>query len=157
MKPDIHTTLPPSLAPSFPPSTPGMAYMMIAGLPPILGLYTAQIAPFFFALLGTSQQLSVGPAALCSIYMPTALTALGMDTSLRGAEDLAARAAAASVCAFWVGVLFLLMAFFRLGNLIRFMSHSVMTGSLSRSPSFPPSLPPSFIWAPDILYPCLNS
>jgi sulfate permease, SulP family len=45
----------------------GMAYAMMASLPPIMGLYTATIAPFFFAFLGTSQQLSVGPVALVGV------------------------------------------------------------------------------------------
>lgn len=52
-----------------------MAYAMIASLPPIVGLYTGSIAPFIFALLGTSRQLSVGPVALVSPapLPPTAL------------------------------------------------------------------------------------
>jgi SulP family sulfate permease len=52
-----------------------MAYAMIASLPPIIGLYTGSIAPFIFALLGTSRQLSVGPVALVSQPL-VALTSL---------------------------------------------------------------------------------
>jgi SulP family sulfate permease len=48
-----------------------MAYAMIASLPPLMGLYTASVAPFIFALLGTSQQLSVGPVSLVSPRLST--------------------------------------------------------------------------------------
>jgi SulP family sulfate permease len=47
-----------------------MAYAMIAALPPIIGLYTASVAPFVYALLGTSQQLSVGPVSLVRSFHP---------------------------------------------------------------------------------------
>jgi len=47
---------------------PGMSYSLIANLPPIMGLHVATIAPIFYAFLGTSMQLSVGPVALVSIF-----------------------------------------------------------------------------------------
>lgn len=112
--------------------TEGLAYFMIAALPPIVGLHTATIGPFFFALLGTSRNiLSVGPTALACIYLPTSLQALGFDTSLKDDESQFLRADAASVLAFWVGIVFLLMSFFRLGGLMNFLSHSVMNGFTS--------------------------
>ena len=51
----------------------GMAYAMLAGLPPIYGLYAATIPLIIYALFGTSRQLAVGPVAMVSL-----LTASGV-------------------------------------------------------------------------------
>ena len=45
----------------------GMAYAMIAGLPPIYGLYASLVPIFIYALMGTSRQLAVGPVAMVSL------------------------------------------------------------------------------------------
>ena len=47
----------------------GMAYAMIAGLPPIYGLYASTVPLLIYALLGTSRQLAVGPVAMVSLLM----------------------------------------------------------------------------------------
>ena len=47
----------------------GIAYAIIAGLPPIYGLYTAMIPQIVYAILGTSRQLAVGPAAMDSLIV----------------------------------------------------------------------------------------
>ena len=110
----------------------GLAYFMVATLPPIMGLHTATISPFFFAFLGTSRNiLSVGPTALASIYLPTSLEALGYNTQLSTPPDQEARARAASVLTLWVGIIFVCMSLCRLGGLIKFLSFSVMTGFTS--------------------------
>jgi len=102
---------------------------MVATLPPIMGLHTATISPFFFAFLGTSRNiLSVGPTALASIYLPTSLEALGYNTQLFTPSAQAARARAASVLTLWVGIIFVCMSLCRLGGLIEFLSNSVMIG-----------------------------
>jgi len=44
----------------------GMAYALIAGLPPIYGLYAALTPQIIYAFLGTSRQLAVGPVAMDS-------------------------------------------------------------------------------------------
>ncbi|MCO4772477.1 MAG: sodium-independent anion transporter, partial [Deltaproteobacteria bacterium] len=46
-----------------------MAYAMLAGLPPIMGLYAATIPPLIYAVLGTSRQLAVGPMAMASLLV----------------------------------------------------------------------------------------
>lgn len=43
-----------------------MAYALLANMPPIVGLYTATIAPICYAFLGTSNHLQIGPASLVS-------------------------------------------------------------------------------------------
>ncbi|MEX1383303.1 SulP family inorganic anion transporter, partial [Lutibacter sp.] len=47
----------------------GIAYAMIAGLPPIYGLYTAMIPQIIYAIFGTSRQLAVGPVAMDSLIV----------------------------------------------------------------------------------------
>lgn len=81
-----------------------MAYCLLASLPSIVGLHTTTVAPFFFWLFGTSRSvLSVGPVALASIYLPTALTALGMDPLSTEPQDQLNRVSAASSLTFWIG------------------------------------------------------
>src|SRR5690625_2590975 len=47
----------------------GMAYAMLAGLPPVIGLYAATIPLIVYALFGTSRQLAVGPVAMVSLLV----------------------------------------------------------------------------------------
>src|SRR5210317_683078 len=54
----------------------GIAYAMIAGLPPIYGLYTAMIPQIVYAIFGTSRQLSVGPVAMDSLIVASGVAAL---------------------------------------------------------------------------------
>jgi len=51
----------------------GIAYAILAGLPPELGLYASILPPALYALLGTSRTLSVGPAAVAAIMIASAL------------------------------------------------------------------------------------
>ena len=60
-----------------------MAYAMVAGLPPVYGLYTALMPQLMYALMGTSPQLNVGPIATDSLLVAAGLGALsvsGIDT-----------------------------------------------------------------------------
>ncbi len=64
----------------------GMAYAMIAGLPPIFGLYASTIPIIIYAIFGTSRQLAVGPVAMVSLLTATGIGAMvpdaGMETTL---------------------------------------------------------------------------
>jgi len=99
----------------------GMAYAMIAGMPPIYGLYAATVPLILYALLGTSRQLAVGPVAMVSL-----LTAAGVG-SLAEAGTQTYIALAISL-AFMVGLIQLLLGLFRLGFLVNFLSHPVVSG-----------------------------
>ncbi|MEM6348293.1 MAG: sulfate permease [Bacteroidota bacterium] len=102
----------------------GMAYALLAGLPPIHGLYTATISLIVYALLGTSRQLAVGPVAMISI-----LTAAGVGSMApSGAEEFIALAI---LLAFMVGVIQFLFGVFRLGFIVNFLSHPVISGFTS--------------------------
>ena len=103
-----------------------LAYAMLAGLPPEVGLY-ASVAPLvMYTLLGTSRVLAVGPVAVVSLMTAAAVgeqAALGVHSYWQIALTLA----------FISGALLLLMGFFRLGFLANFLSHSVVSGFISAS------------------------
>ena len=103
-----------------------LAYAMLAGLPPITGLY-ASIAPLFlYAIFGSSRTLAVGPVAVVSLMTAAAL---GPMFAAESAEYLGA----AMLLAALSGVILLLMAIFRLGFLANFLSHPVISGFISAS------------------------
>jgi SulP family sulfate permease len=102
----------------------GMAYAMIAGLPPIHGLYASTIPIILYALLGTSRQLAVGPVAMISL-----LTAAGIGAM--NPENPEVYLLLAVTLAFMVGAIQLLMGLFRLGFLVNFLSHPVISGFTS--------------------------
>ena len=57
----------------------GLAYAMIAGLPPIYGLYAALVPKFIHGVMGTSRHPAVGPVALDSLVVAIALGALSLS------------------------------------------------------------------------------
>ncbi len=103
----------------------GMAYGLLAGLPPIYGLYASLTALFFYALLGTSRHLSVGPAAIVSI-----LTAAGIY-QLPGELSTTEIISIAISISFLAGLLQLLLGSLRLGVLVNFLSQPVIAGFAS--------------------------
>ncbi|MEM7657593.1 MAG: solute carrier family 26 protein [Bacteroidota bacterium] len=102
----------------------GMAYALIAGLPAIYGLYAATIPLLIYAVLGTSRQLAVGPAALVAL-----LTASGVGTLAEAGTET--YIAVAIGLAFLVGLIQLLMGLLRLGFIANFLSAPVLTGFTS--------------------------
>ena len=103
-----------------------LAYAMLAGLPPITGLY-ASIAPLFlYAIFGSSRTLAVGPVAVISLMTAAALEPMFPTGS-------AAYIGAAMLLAALSGVVLLLMAVLRLGFLANFLSHPVISGFISAS------------------------
>ncbi|WP_435182187.1 SulP family inorganic anion transporter [Cellulophaga omnivescoria] len=102
----------------------GMAYAMIAGLPPVYGLYAALFPTLMYVFLGTSRQLAVGPVAMDSLLVAAGLGALSLTTT----EDYIAMAI---VLAFLVGATQFLLGLFRMGFLVNFMSKPVISGFTS--------------------------
>ena len=98
-----------------------MAYALLAGLPPEVGLYAATIPVVIYALFGTSRQLAVGPVAIVSLLTASALAALVE-------EGTAGYLEAAALLALMVGVLHIVLGAGRLGFLVNFLSHSVLVG-----------------------------
>ncbi|HET8735838.1 MAG TPA: sulfate permease, partial [Pricia sp.] len=102
----------------------GMAYAMIAGMPPVYGLYAALVPILIYAVLGTSRQLAVGPVAMDSL-----LVAAGLGTlALTGVQSYIAMAL---LLAFMVGVIQFTLGLFRMGFLVRFLSRPVISGFTS--------------------------
>ena len=102
----------------------GMAYAMIAGLPPVFGLYAALIPQVIYAILGTSRQLSVGPVAMDSLLVASGLGAL----KLAGIDEYIA---AAMFLALFMGVIQLFLGLIRGGFLVNFLSKPVISGFTS--------------------------
>ena len=102
----------------------GMAYASIAGLPAVYGLYASIIPIIIYAFFGTSRQLAVGPVAMVSLLTATAIGSFeGLSTS-----DYISYAI---LLAFLVGVIQFLLGIFRLGFLVNFLSHPVVSGFTS--------------------------
>ncbi|MEQ8967127.1 MAG: sulfate permease [Azospirillaceae bacterium] len=101
-----------------------MAYALLAGLPPEVGLY-ASVAPLvLYALIGTSRTLAVGPVAIASIMTASAIGTLGLATV---AETMTAALALAAM----VGGILILLGLARAGFLVNFLSHPVLAGFTS--------------------------
>lgn len=102
----------------------GMAYSMLAGLPPIYGLYASTIPLIVYAFLGTSRQLAVGPVAMVALLISSGVGALA---PLGSAEFISL----AILLALMVGILQFAMGAFKLGFLVNFLSHPVIAGFTS--------------------------
>ncbi|WP_434423366.1 SulP family inorganic anion transporter [Nannocystis pusilla] len=101
-----------------------MAYAMLAGLPPIAGLYASLAPPLLYALVGTSRRLAVGPVAIDSLLTAAALAPLGLD-------DPVAYAAAAAAIAVLAGLFQVALGVLRLGFVVNFLSLPVLRGFTS--------------------------
>lgn len=102
----------------------GIAYAIMAGLPPQLGLYASILPPVTYALFGTSRTLSVGPVSIAAIMIASALSApeiSALGNPVQSALMLSAES----------GIIMLLMALLRMGGLVNFISHPVLTGFTS--------------------------
>lgn len=98
-----------------------MAYAMLAGLPPEVGLYASTVPLIAYALFGTSRQLAVGPVAIVSLITAATLAPIVEEGS-------APYLAAAAVLALLVGAVHLVLGLGRLGFVVNFLSHSVLIG-----------------------------
>lgn len=102
----------------------GMGYAMVAGLPPEFGLYACVIPPLIYALLGTSNKISIGPVALDSILILGGLSLLATPGTDKYIE-------LAVVLTLMVGVFQALLGFVRMGFISNFLSYPVIIGYTS--------------------------
>ena len=102
----------------------GMAYAMLAGLPPVFGLYASLIPQVIYALLGTSRQLSVAPVAMDSLLVAAGLGAL----SISGIEEYTSMAI---FLALFMGSIQFLLGIVKMGFLVNFLSKPVISGFTS--------------------------
>lgn len=99
----------------------GVAFAAIAGLPPEFGFYTAMIPPVIAALFGSSWHLVSGPTTAISALVFGALS----GSLVPGSSEFISAAITLTVL---VGLIRLVFGLARLGALVDFVSHSVMTG-----------------------------
>ncbi|QBE66956.1 SulP family inorganic anion transporter [Pseudoduganella lutea] len=99
----------------------GMAYALVAGLPPVAGLYASILPPLVYALFGSSMTQSVGPMAIVSL-----MTGAVIGPLAAGAPGL--HSVLAAQLALVAGAVLLLCGLLRLGFLANFFSRPVMSG-----------------------------
>jgi len=102
----------------------GMAYAMLAGLPPVFGLYASLIPQVIYAIMGTSRQLAVGPAAMDSLLVASGLGALAIS----GIDEYVSMAV---FLALFMGAIQLGLGLLRMGFLVSFLSKPVISGFTS--------------------------
>jgi sulfate permease, SulP family len=100
-----------------------LGYAGIAGIPIENGLYAAAAGAIIYALFCTSRQISTGPSSSLAAVAGGAVLVSGL-----GGKDAAQLVAAITIV---TGVLFLLLAVFRMGWIARFLSKAVITGFLA--------------------------
>ncbi len=103
-----------------------LAYALLAGLPPQMGLYASILPLVAYALFGSSRTLAVGPVAVISLMTAAAVGKLAL-------QGTAEYAAAAILLAFISGVMLLALGLFRMGFLANFLSHPVIAGFITAS------------------------
>ena len=102
----------------------GMGYALVAGLPPEYGLYACIFPPIVYALLGTSNKISIGPVALDSILIITGLSLLAEPGSDRYLE-------LAILLTLMVGVIQFGFGLLKFGFISNFLSYPVILGYTS--------------------------
>ena len=103
-----------------------LAYALLAGLPPEVGLYASILPLLGYAIFGSSTSLAVGPVAVVSLMTAAAVGRIA-------AQGTADYASAAIVLALLSGGILALMGLFRLGFVANFLSHPVISGFITAS------------------------
>ncbi|MRR55209.1 MAG: sulfate permease [Deltaproteobacteria bacterium] len=102
----------------------GMAYALLAGLPPIVGLYAATVPLVAYALAGSSRHLAVGPVAIVSLLVHVACSKVALPGT-------PAYLAAALQLALLTGLLQFLLGVVRAGFMVHFLSRAAIGGFTS--------------------------
>lgn len=102
----------------------GMAYALIAGLPPVYGLYASIVPQVIYAIFGTSRQLSVAPVAMDSLLVATGVSVLAT-------EGTDAYIGFAILLAFFMGAFQLLLGILRMGFITNLLAKPVISGFTS--------------------------
>ncbi len=103
-----------------------LAYAMLAGLPPYVGLYASILPLVVYAIFGTSRTLAVGPVAVVSLMTAAAVS----QVAAQGTPEYLS---AAITLAFLSGLVLIAMSILRLGFLANFLSHPVISGFITAS------------------------
>jgi len=103
-----------------------LAYALLVGLPPQVGLYASMAPLVLYAIFGTSRALAVGPVAVASLMTAAAAAQVASQGS---PEYLGATIALAAIS----GLLLVALGLLRLGFLANFLSHPVISGFITAS------------------------
>lgn len=103
-----------------------LAYALLAGLPPQVGLYASILPIVAYALFGSSMTLAVGPVAVAALMTASALQPL----AAAGSPEYLALAVQLALLS---GLMLLIFGALRLGFLAHFLSHPVISGFISGS------------------------
>lgn len=103
----------------------GVAYAMLAELPPIYGLYASLLPLPVYAMLCSSRHMSIGPFALVSLLVADSVSAVVPP------EQTEAYISAVMLLSLMIGLLHILMAALNMGIIIRCISDSVLSGFTS--------------------------
>jgi SulP family sulfate permease len=102
----------------------GMAYALIAGVDPRFGLYSAVVVTLVASIFGSSSHLINGPTSAISLVVFSALAFLDPNASADIYEAM-------FLLAVMVGVIQIAIGVFRLGDLTRYISESVILGFMA--------------------------
>ncbi|WP_324826647.1 SulP family inorganic anion transporter [Qipengyuania zhejiangensis] len=103
-----------------------LAYALLAGLPPVVGLYASILPLVLYAIFGTSRTLAVGPVAVVSLMTASAAGAVAAQGTAQYME-------AAITLAALSGVMLAVLGFLRAGFLANLLSHPVISGFITAS------------------------
>lgn len=103
-----------------------LAYALLAGLPPQIGLYASILPLIVYAIFGSSRQLAVGPVAILSLMTAAAAGKIAATGTVQYIE-------AALILAFLSGLILLAMGMLRMGFLANFLSHPVVSAFITAS------------------------
>ena len=103
-----------------------LAYALLAGLPPVVGLYASILPLVLYAIFGTSRTLAVGPVAVVSLMTASAAGAVATQGTAEYLE-------AAITLAMLSGVMLAILGFLRAGFLANLLSHPVISGFITAS------------------------
>eukprot|EP00249_Psilotum_nudum_P023888 c29018_g1_i3 orf=288-2195(+) len=101
----------------------GISYAKLAGLPPILGLYSSFVPPLIYAVMGTSKDLAVGTVSVVSLLLRSLLS--------KEASNSLLHLQLAITATFFAGIFQASLGFFRLGLLLDFLSHATIVGFMA--------------------------
>ncbi|MBV7258472.1 sulfate permease [Erythrobacter sp. WH158] len=103
-----------------------LAYALLAGLPPVVGLYASILPLLLYAIFGTSRTLAVGPVAVISLMTASAASAVAD-------QGTAAYLEAAITLAMLSGIMLAILGLLRAGFLANLLSHPVISGFITAS------------------------
>lgn len=101
-----------------------LAYAYLAGVPPVYGLYASLLPMLIYGLLGTSPQMNVGPVAITAVLILAGISSLAIPFSKEYIQLVI-------LCGLFVGLFQVLMGLLRMGFIVNFLSHPVLSGFIS--------------------------